>query len=276
MVVEYEKTQRIFLINSLPKSGTYLAAKFLEEIGVDNSGLHLRKNALWDFKNRSLDQIISNPDQFKANIPLPVSLARIRSGEFFLAHLEYEMCIENILTQFNAKHIFLYRKIRDILVSHCRFVCDPRRSNPPSWYVSSLNKAEMFLIYFKNIGANYLKSISLQLQWVDSNVQKIIFEDLLGDNGKNKQINSLRILVESVGVDFRSKDFCDIFKNKCLSAQTRTYSGRRSEMADFCSDQAESIFVSNGGLDMERKLDSAMTAESQRVSSTPFGKRPMS
>jgi hypothetical protein len=252
-----KNTEEILLINSIPKSGTYLVAKFLDEIGVKNSGIHLRNNIIWNFKNKSLEEIISNPDQFRENAALDASLVKIRSREYFLAHLDYNENIESILLKFNIKHIFLYRKIRDVLVSHFRFVCDRRRVKSPTWFDSSLNQKKMFLVYLRSAGIKYLKGIEMQSEWVNkSNVQKLKFEDLIGDNGMDKKIYSLRVLVESAGFNFSQKDFFEIFNKKCLAVQTRTYSGARSDPTLFWSDQAETIFVENGGLDIEQAFAS--------------------
>ena len=116
----------------------------------------------------------------------------------------------------------------------------------------------MFLVYLRSAGIKYLNGIEMQSGWVNkSNVQKLKFEDLIGDNGMDKKIYSLRVLVDSAGFKFLKKDFFEIFDRKSLAVQTRTYSGARSDPTLFWSDQAETIFVENGGLDIEQAFSSA-------------------
>jgi len=53
------------LINSIPKSGTYLYAHLLERLGAINTNIHLSTSHFWDFGGAPLEAIIAEPDDFK-------------------------------------------------------------------------------------------------------------------------------------------------------------------------------------------------------------------
>jgi hypothetical protein len=241
------------LINSVPKSGTYLIARYLDVLGAPCSGLHLRSKFFWDFKDKDLDEVIRDPDQFKQVDPLENSIPRIGLGEYFLAHLEYNTGVEALLEQHSVRHIFLYRKIRDVLVSHFRFICDERRTKQQPWLDRSLPKAKQFTVYLKRTGLAYMEQIKLQAAWIHrESALSLNFESLMGDSGRERQTSYLSMVADAAGIDVPSTDCVTLFERQCLGATTRTYSGKRSSQADVWSKESEDLFIESGGQSLEQ------------------------
>lgn len=238
----------ILLINSIPKSVTYLVARFLTEIGATDSGLHFRSEALWNFKRKPLADIIKDPNHFKLRVPLIDSIPLVKHGDFCLAHLECSDLIERILDSNGVRQVFLSRNIRDLLVSNLRFLSDPRRGQIPAWLIPSDNKKKLMLRYLKTSGLDYLKRIKLQAGWFDKpKVVKARFEDIMGDQGEEKQRSTLDMLARMAGFEPGQIDSRGIFYESVLGNETRTYSGERSRLGDYWSDDAEHLLRQHGG-----------------------------
>lgn len=147
----------ILLVNSIPKSGTYLVKRLLGALGVQDSGYHLRNGYYWDFKNKHIEQIVYNSDQYLIKKPISESLGLVSCGEMCVAHLEYYKDTKQVLDDFGVKQVFLIRNLRDSLVSAMRFVSSKDRKNRPSWSEEQDDK-KRFLYYMSSFGGQYLRS----------------------------------------------------------------------------------------------------------------------
>jgi hypothetical protein len=245
----------ITLINSIPKSGTYLVSLFLMELGLDDSSLHLRNDRLWNFKDRPLDEIISDPDQFLKKQTLRESIVHVRPGEFCMAHLEYTEDAIEAMNQFNIHHIFLIRNLRDALVSHMRFVEDKRRIAQPGAWVAEKDNKKKLVGYMKKVGCSYLRGFSRQLNWINyPGVFVLKYEDLVGDFGVKTQLSNISNVLNITNIPMSPDDALNILKDKVLGKPTRTYSGSRSKVADYWSEEAEEVFTDHLGLSANQRL----------------------
>jgi len=59
------------IVNSIPKSGTYLYARLLEQLGFTNLGVHLSSRFAHDFRGASQAEIIVNSGKYR--IPVQIS-----------------------------------------------------------------------------------------------------------------------------------------------------------------------------------------------------------
>ncbi|MEO7797675.1 MAG: hypothetical protein ABIY47_08125 [Opitutaceae bacterium] len=147
------KCSRKVLLNSVPKSGTYLLSKALELAGIIDTGVHLRNEFIWDFREQSLDGVVRNPNQFRQAAPLSKTLGRISNGQFVVGHLE--PTDEAVARAADFAHIFLVRNVLDGLVSHMRFTVDPRTDGRSTYLDNITDDRERFRTYLENTGKSY-------------------------------------------------------------------------------------------------------------------------
>jgi len=108
--INKKNTNKIILINSIPKSGTYLLHQILNSISFLNDyGLFVASRPTLTYKKRSSKKITS-------------FFERIYKDEFILGHVEYSLDIEKFLKKNNAVKILLIRDPRDVVVSESHYL----------------------------------------------------------------------------------------------------------------------------------------------------------
>lgn len=102
--------------NAVPKSGTYLLESFFRAIDKrQNLPTHLLDGFYYHWQ----------PEGFAKSIPIgaPDSLRLLKPGQCSPAHLHYTSATSNFLSSSpDVKHVFMYRDIRDCMVSYARFM----------------------------------------------------------------------------------------------------------------------------------------------------------
>jgi hypothetical protein len=229
------------LLNSFPKSGTYMFAKFLEIIGLINTGVHLSSGGFWDFRRIPVAEVIRAPEDFLVLLPLEQTCSLIRNGQFSVGHVEYSDYSLGCIRGF--AHILCVRNVRDALVSHMRFIMDDRRRDRPSgawWQVT--DNAARFLGYLQDPGQEFIKGLRLQLPWLDHDDVLICrFEEAMGDYGFEAQKALFERIDDLLGLDPK-KGHLSLFNMQVIGKETRTYSGLRSRYAEYWSRKAEEIY----------------------------------
>lgn len=76
------------LINTLPKSGTYMAAQALLDIGYTQVDLHLSAHFLHDNRGVPQDEIHWSPNERALPIPARAAVALLKPGEFMVGHID--------------------------------------------------------------------------------------------------------------------------------------------------------------------------------------------
>ena len=98
------------LCNSFPKSGTHLLLGILSHVSPFS---YYGRRVFWD----KLTQTRVNPEK-RSDIPdAKERLLSALPGEIVLAHLEAHPDVQEVLVQNNFKHFFIYRDLRDVVVS---------------------------------------------------------------------------------------------------------------------------------------------------------------
>ncbi len=253
----------MLIVNSIPKSGTYLVSLFLREIGLSDSYHHLRNNCYWNFKTAPMQSVIADPDQYKINITLDKSLRLLNDNDFAVAHLNHSESTKETLKLFNILQFFLVRNIRDTLVSHMRFLEDFRRISRPASWVKEHNKQKKFFGYLNTIGTSYINGILKQIKWVnENNVLIVKYEMLVGDYGESQQVSIIHKMLTALNNSnsYQSPTVksathaLSILKNNVLGKPTRTYSGSRSYSDDFWSEDSEMFFREHHGYNLNQTL----------------------
>jgi hypothetical protein len=219
-------------------------ARFLEEIGLVNTHVHLVNNGFFDFRNETLDAIVADPDRFYAPVSLSNTVRLIQQGQFAVSHIEHR---DDASELEHLSQLFCVRDIRDALISHMRFISDGRRHSTPSQtWVTLDDKRQKFSGYLRCVGIHFVNYARAFLPWLDHpGVLLCHFETAMGDYGVNRQATLLRRIVKAVGQS-PIDDPIALFKSCVQEQKTRTYSGMRSQRSRYFSPEAEDLCTELG------------------------------
>jgi hypothetical protein len=247
---------RVFVL-SVPKSGTYLIAKILENLGVIDCGVHIATDHLQD--NRFADEKILRvrPGNFMVHVPIEKSTRLIYPGQFAFGHIPCFEHEQHLLRDF--KKVFSFRDMRDTIISLVRYH-DSREHRAFSGEKLSLYRQfkempmgidkirQWYLIW----GNEYADLIRNMFPWKNrSDVFQMKFEILMGDEGKETQFSMLRDLGGLIGLDI-SDNKIEKALYESLGSETLTYSGKRSSYAEWWNDELENSFTHYGFKELNR------------------------
>lgn len=113
-------------VDSLPKSGTHLLAKALNEFpGFSHSGVHLERKSIAKFVDPAVDYPVEGREDINVYTDLPWIerlLKTIRSGQFITAHFKYNRPLHDVLDRLGFKILLMVRDPRDVVVSWADFI----------------------------------------------------------------------------------------------------------------------------------------------------------
>lgn len=241
---------RAFII-TVPKSGTYLITRILADLGIVDCGVHIATDHLQD--NRFADEKVLRLQAWKyiVWVPYDISTRLIDQGQFSFGHIPYSGEAEKILQDF--KKVFTFRELRDVIVSLVRYY-DSREQNytkPEKRRLYEEFKAApmgngKFKAWYAMWGKEYTDLIRIMFPWKErSDVFRVKFETLMGDDGREAQFALLRELGASLDMSL-SDDLIEKSLKDSIGADTLTYSGRRSVYGEWWNDELEDLFRSYG------------------------------
>lgn len=180
--IQGQNLKSLVLCNSYPKSGTHLLYQILYSLPG------LRK---WDdiVSVQALCGVMNTSSHIRWKIGSAPDASIIRS------HLMYCDEILNVLGTFNCKTLFIYRDLRDVAVSHARWVTKEKRIFLHDVYsqYSSFDQQLMSSIRGLPVGSPFGSNVSQPdigtdfsrwKGWVsDKNTCAVKFEDLVGERG---------------------------------------------------------------------------------------------
>jgi hypothetical protein len=76
------------MLNTLPKSGTYMVAQALQDVGYTPVDLHLSSQFLHDNRGIPPEEIHWSPDERALPIPARAAASLLRPGEFMVGHID--------------------------------------------------------------------------------------------------------------------------------------------------------------------------------------------
>jgi hypothetical protein len=242
--IEVPDLPRVVII-SIPKSGTYLVAEFLKKIGLYDTGIHLHDFGFTDYREKTIEEMVSNYRDFAKLFPLNKSINLLRPGNFAVGHISHNEENENLFK--NVNKIFMIREIRVTMVSMMRWLSRPGRGEDVQWKKINDNR-EKCLTFLKEDGRNlidYFKSVAGWLH--NKDVLTIRFEDLV--NEVDYFSNYAHQISKKAGIDNTLKESNEIFYS-LLGQQTKTWSGKTTNIEEYWSNEAEEIFKSIGGQEL--------------------------
>ena len=191
---EYNLTPPV-LVNSFPKSGTHLLVQIVEAIpGAVNYGTFIAS---------MMSSMIFRERPVKKHIKV---LKLIVPNEIVSAHLFYLPDYEKILNSMNCVHFFIYRDLRDVVISEVHYLTFMNRWHRLHPYYKKLpdlnTRISLAINGFENeeIGIDYpniAKRFKRYSGWLESeNVCAIKFEDLVGKK-RRETIERMMVFYQS-------------------------------------------------------------------------------
>ncbi len=243
-IVERGKSSRRVLLNTIPKSGTYMVARLLEELGLANTHIHFVNEGYYDFRDEAMEAIVADPDRFYEPAALGPMLDCVLPGQFAVAHIEYRADLP-ALDDF--AHLFCIRDIRDALISQMRFVSRIQTQSEATRSWSGIEDERLrFAEFLRCVGRDFVNYARGFLPWLE-NARVVVcrFETLSGDHGVDEQRELLGAIAETVGSG-PIGDPLQLFLTRVHQQSTRTFSGSRSSRDRYFSPRAEELCAECG------------------------------
>ena len=241
------------VVCSLPKAGTYFLAEVLSQMGCVATLLHLSSEVLTDYRWATRQEAREEYQRFITSLELSKSLKLVQPGQFAVGHLGCSPQSRALLSDF--KKVFLYRDMRDGLVSFLRFAADTQREGPRTRDWSDLPDGPgKMLGFLDHLGESYFAMCLPMGDWLDqTDVFKLSFETLYGDHGIEAQRKALEALYAYLEISERSVPPEELVA-KAMGRPTKTWSGRRTERGIYWNADVEARFRELGGLELNERL----------------------
>lgn len=219
IVSNSKRCRPIVICNSYPKSGTHLLYQILYSL----PGLLKWEDIV---SVQALCGIINTANHIRWKIGSAPDSSIVR------AHLMYCEEIKEILRQEQCKVIFIYRDLRDVALSHARWVTKETRIFLHDIYLQQENLDRQLMCSIKGvpIGTPFGSNLSQPdigqdfLRWKgwieDSNILAVKFEDLIGERGggsEQKRIEMVEKIVSYLGVNLAPEQIKTQFASSVMN-----------------------------------------------------------
>lgn len=165
---------RPVFVNSIPKSGTYLLAAILQELGLEFTHWHVFETFYDDYTDVPLEIARAHPERCRIRQPVGRTISRLRPGQFAIGHLCYNERTRRALR--NCYVIFLKRDLRQCLVSHMRWQAATGRDKGAWTRID--DPQQRLLAYLSKWGRSFIKRARVIAQWEGHADQVLTFDDL--------------------------------------------------------------------------------------------------
>jgi hypothetical protein len=258
------------IICSIPKAGTYLVDRLLELLGCVPSRLHLSSTYLTDYRFATLREARERYERLITAVPLDRAVALHLPGQFSVGHLECNTWTRRVLA--DVKKVFVYRDLRDGLVSFLRFLAATGRGGETTKRWKDLPAGpEQMLRFLDANGQVYFDMALPMLDWLEQpDVFFVRFETLYGDIGEEAQQELIYRLHAFLSLSGTLSDLSAL-RNSLFGAPTMTWSGERAAREPYWNEAVEQRFVQFGGREANRRLGYE-TFPFAHVADTAFGR----
>lgn len=220
------KRKPLVLCNSYPKSGTHLLYQILYSL----PGLKV-----WDdiVSVQALCGMMNTPSHIRWKIGSAPENSIVRS------HLMYCNEIQEVLQEFESKVLFIYRDLRDVAVSHARWVTKESRIFLHQHYLNLNNFDEQLMSSIKGVplGTPFGSNVSQPdigqdfarwKGWIDDpDVFSVKFEDLVGGRGggsETTRIDTISKIVDYLNIGLSPQRIHTRFSSNLMNPQeSHTY-----------------------------------------------------
>lgn len=253
------------LVNSLPKSGTYLLASALAlmpDIHMKNLKLNrdLRKhplNYILFFNHTTVLVGVDQPRRIKLKA-LEYKIKKIRRNSFSTGHIPYDPLVIDMLNKNRIKTLFMIRDPRDTIVSKMYFNMSLKKHFLHKHYMalgSDKERLKAAILGVKKPNGETLalgiaEKLSSVLIWLQTaNVKSVRFEDLIGDRGggdRARQMESLFSVATFIGKSLTEEEVAVI--GNAMFGQGPTFrSGSIGDWRNHFDDELKELFKKESG-----------------------------
>ena len=237
------------LVNTIPKSGTYLLDLVLTEIGYHGLGLHLIPHECHDNRGQNPDTMHRDPFSRRIFAPAAAVARAMAAGEFALGHVGDEVQIKQV-SESGVGVINCRRNLRDVVASLFHFKrksVDPQAPSDHLW--RRLEGGDGFLGFLCAYGETELADIAKFATMMPALPGvSLRFEELAQGRIPEQQREELDQLDYGLGLMIAE---C---LPACLGRQSSTLSSRRADWRKLWSPAAEEFFDRSGLLEANRGL----------------------
>lgn len=223
------------IVVTLPKSGTHLWVKILEECGFVPTGIFSHQTTCGDFRNITDEDFFQSPENIPLYLPFYLQVQCLKKGEILPGHMDFS-CAKYV-----QGHPILISK-RDFRTAAISLLRHSQRfkifSNEP-WY--SLGATEEALHSFIQS-----KAFALQIQlckeiikWEQAFPDHVVRYEDLEQPGSAEYAGVVEKLSRITGLD---ADRVSSAIERAHGAKTFTYSGKKSSLDGIWSDRVEERF----------------------------------
>lgn len=231
-----------FLVNSIPKSGTYFLEAALREAGIPPVRLHLSgTNIVDDYRQLSDDEVHVNPERCRVNFPVHL-VTHLLQGRAAVGHIESSPMLD-LIRQQQVCIFNLRRNLRDVLVSLYRFKykkVKPCGEVDGYWReMSEQSRFIAFLITYSTCDIAHIKEIALMMLSDEESIP-VKYEEMCSDSFSEE----VKAKLDGLKPGFSQQLSAGLMAQ--YGKKNPTFSGTRSNWQDYWSEDAEKYFVISG------------------------------
>ncbi|HXQ24672.1 MAG TPA: sulfotransferase domain-containing protein [Candidatus Acidoferrales bacterium] len=246
--------QRVFL-TTIPKAGTYMMAKLLPRLGVADCGVHVMRHGVVDHRFAPEQLRRHYPSAVGRPIALDDSIRLIAAGQFAFGHIG--VCNAEIRALFaDFKIVMMYRNLRDAYASFVRYYLEIRRDTIAVHRASLFHRDLQSLIAWDldREGPYRLIGFREVCAWRrEPNVLALRYEDMVGDFGRERQMEVMRELRKFLGADVDDATLADVL-DTVIGQPTVTKTERRTTASEHWTPELERMYRRIGFPDLNREL----------------------
>jgi hypothetical protein len=243
------------MVCSIPKAGTYLVGAVLQRLGTVATGFHFSTDGdmFMDARFATREEARNEFARLCHGVPLARALPLVRPGQHAVSHLECTPRTRALLAQFRV--VFVYRDLRDALVSWLRFHQDTGREHQWNWiWVECADPRERLVVFLRAAGELFFGMCRALVPWLgEPSAFPVRFETLHGDDGPDAQARVCRALAAFLD-HARPADAPGAVLPGLTTVPTLTSSGSRTRRAEYWSAAAEELFLRFGGGELNAAL----------------------
>lgn len=251
LCLERGDTQQKVLICSTPKSGTYLLNTLLEKFGFVSAGIHLASWGFTDMRFGLQSDVRTQPARFLRFIDAEHVVDLVHPGQFIVGHLPFDEQTERLFSDYRV--IVVRRNLRDSLVSFMRYMSKNGLGTAQTDGWGEWEDGPQKMQRYAELHAGeFFSMVQPMLGWFEKDgVLNVSYEELMGDFGPDRRDQRAREIAEFVGA--HRFDAAEVL-SEVIGQETLTFSGSRSRLEDYWSDQVEAIFEEHDGPGLHRAL----------------------
>jgi hypothetical protein len=239
------------MIISVPKSGTYMYGKLLENFGLSATSLHFSDEggSYTDYRSASEHQRRAEYTKLEVYKPFAESIWLVNPGQFAVGHLAYTAEIEQTLARANTKIIFTVRDLRAAVVSLMRFQVQAQRTTASDRdWLALPDGPQRTLCFLQTPTCTwFFRIVKRMTPWLTfPNRLQVSFEALYGDYGAQVQLAEVVRIHRYLGLNESLQD-CKAALQKTIGANTLTYSGERTVLRNYWDGDVEAGFLAWDG-----------------------------